>query len=152
MPSTLQTRGKSETSELVPFAAAITANPTDGGNWLIMADWLEDGGFEAEAVLVRSLFGEAAPVEGSISRGYYQWENGGSHWVGVSIGYEQGEWRRYYWSNGNFHEAITREQAVEEITRVGKPWKVERRQQWTGEVVRSEGVTPYHELTIRATH
>lgn len=150
MSSTIQTRGVSETPDLVPFAAAITENPADATAWLVLADWLDDHGCESEGQLVRSLFGDATPVEGTISRGYYQWENGGNYWVGVSVGYDGGEWQRYYWANGSFRETITREQAVEEITRVGKPWKVERRQQWTGEVVRSEGVTKYRELTIRA--
>jgi uncharacterized protein (TIGR02996 family) len=149
--STFTRRGCEAMPGLQSFASSIAEEPTDALRWLVMADWLSENGCEKEASLVRSLFSnETPPAEGTISRGYYQWENGGQHWCGVHVEYRNGEWLNCYWANGNWADKITRQQAWEIITAKGRPWRSERRERWTGEVTVVEGVNQYTGLMIRA--
>lgn len=149
--TTFDRRGESATSGLRPFASAICDNPGDSGPWLVLADWLEEGGHAGSASLIRSLWADdAPPADGRISRGYYEWENGGKHWVGVTVEFKEGSWHLCYWANGNWTQAITRTEARQNIALKGKPYRIEKREKWTGEVSIIEGITPYSGLSIYA--
>jgi uncharacterized protein (TIGR02996 family) len=148
--TTFVRRGFEPMPGLQSFASAIAERPADPLPWLVMADWLDEHDCGDEAAVVRALWDDTAPpADGAISRGYYQWENGGSHWCGVAVECKDGEWSHCYWSNGNWRSTVSKAQAREIAGAAGKPWRSVRRQQWTGETTVAEGVTPYTGLLIR---
>ncbi len=134
------------------FAARINENPAEAEGWLVLSDRLRDAGLDRCADLIVSLWGDGSvvPPDGDIVRGFSQWENGGSHWVGVSVSVENGQWIHHYWANGNFRSEVTREQARDLISWQGQPWRHERREKWTGDVTVVEGLTRANQITIAA--
>lgn len=151
MSSTIKTRGVSQTEGLIPFAMAISEKPTELMNWLAMADWLQEQGKIQEDAFIRFLLTGHNPVIGEVSRGFFRYENGGKHWIGVTVSFDGTIWNNHYWSNGCAREEVTRERAVELIMTAGQPWKIERRAEWTGEMIRSAGIHKFYELTVKAS-
>ncbi len=132
------------------FAARINKNPAETEGWLVLSDRLRDAGLDRCADLIQSLWGDGSvvPPDGEITRGFHQWENGAFRWVGVTISVRDGQWFQHYWSNGSWRTELPREQARKVISWAGLPWRREKRQAWTGEIVVSEGMTPASEMMI----
>jgi uncharacterized protein (TIGR02996 family) len=147
--TTFSRRGSGETPGLSAFAKRIGENPADRFAWLVLADWLRDYGYDHAESVVRSLWQDDSPaVDGEITRGFWQWENGGKHWEGVTVECKGGQWFHCYWSNGNFRAPVSREYAQKVISSAGKPCRRVSREPWTGETKVSEVVTTYDGLTI----
>lgn len=114
------------------FADAIREAPADITNWLILADWLEEQSLPLHAQTIRALFGVCEPPalpEGKeirVSRSGTYYENGGRHYEGITVTLRGPDrydangkdvhWTHDYWSNGNWRQHVTREDAVKLLT------------------------------------
>lgn len=125
----IRTAEQSHGDESKAWGAAIADAPEDATAWLVLADWLEEEGNPAHHVIrVPFTPGYEPPAgfKGEMSRSGRYHESGSQYDEGFRLSWGEDSdhhdyrgFTHHYWSNGSFRSPITREQAVNGITRKG---------------------------------